>query len=49
MSKIKSALTSPIFWIALVAGVILATAFTKVRGFAKPLASKIPGADGAAS
>jgi hypothetical protein len=42
LNKIKSAVTSPIFWIALVSGVILATAFSKLRGIAKPIASKIP-------
>jgi hypothetical protein len=47
MNKFKSAVTSPVFWIALVSGVILATAFSAVRRIAKPVASQIPKNDAA--
>jgi hypothetical protein len=47
LNRIKSAVTSPVFWVALVSGVILATAFSAVRRIAKPVADKIPKNDAA--
>lgn len=48
MQKVLSFVKSGAFWAGFVAGVIAATAFSKVRNIAKPVASKIPGSDAAA-
>lgn len=49
MSKFTSALKSPAVWVALVLGIVLATAFSKLRKPAKVVASKLPGNDVAAA
>lgn len=43
MQKIKSALTSPLFWIALAIGAVLAVAVPAVARVVKPVADNIPG------
>jgi hypothetical protein len=48
MTKITSFLKSPAVWVALILGIVLATAFSKLRGPAKVVASKLPGNDVAA-
>jgi hypothetical protein len=48
MTKIKTALKSPAVWVALVVGIVLATAFSMLRKPAKVIASKLPGNDVAA-
>ena len=48
MQKVMSFLKSGSFWAGFAAGAIAATAFSKVRNIARPVASKIPGSDSAA-
>jgi hypothetical protein len=48
MQKVMSFLKSGAFWAGFVAGVLAASAFSKVRNIANPVASKIPGSDAAA-
>lgn len=49
MSKITSALKSPLLYVGIVLGIVLATAFSKLRKPAKVIASKVPGNDVAAA
>jgi hypothetical protein len=49
MQKVMSFLKSGAFWAGFAAGVIAATAFSKLRKPAKIVASKIPGNDVAAA
>ena len=43
LSKIMSALKSPVFWAGFAAGAVAATAFPKLANAVKPVASKVPG------
>lgn len=45
MSKITSSLKTPAVWVALILGIVLATAFSALRRPAKVVASKLPGND----
>lgn len=45
ISKLKSFVKEPAFWVVLVTVAIAVAAFSKLRGIVKPLAGKIPGND----